>query len=749
MYNPNAPDEPRETGRRSVLGEMLLDFLAEFGRELAGLCIALFGLLVLAGLFTPANSLLTRLYDATRLFLGAAAIPAALLLAGVGIILIANRYSERLSLAWQQIFGFEVILFSLAGILHALSPAESPQAAARAGQGGGHIGWLVSMPFINLLGTAGAVVALALVMSAGFLLAARATRRDLRLLGAFLLTQLGILWVRVQPERRPPEAPPAQPAPRPTPTKKPAAERRQPAPPPPAETPRPKSEKPAAPPKRKERAAPPPVAPPRAAGLPPLDLLRPDSAPAREDADTELKGDVILDTLAAFGVPAQIVAIQRGPTVTQFGVEPGYVKRRDENGQEVLRKVSVNRIQTLSNDLALALAATAIRIEAPVPGRPYVGIEVPNSQTQMVSLRGVMESEAFRKIKSPLAFALGRDVSGAPAAADLASMPHLLIAGATGSGKSVCINAIVTGLLCQNQPDTLRLLLIDPKRVELTSYNGAPHLIAPVIVDMEQVVGALHWVVREMTSRYEQFAGAGARHLVDYNQKALRHGETPLPYLVVIVDELADLMMLAPDDVEHSICRIAQMARATGIHLIIATQRPSVDVVTGLIKANFPARISFAVTSQIDSRVILDSAGAEKLLGRGDMLFVAPDASKLARLQGCFVSDKEIRAVVAFWQKATQAAAPADDAPQPIPAPAYPWEGDEELAEDAGDALFEKAVALLQGKDAISTSYIQRALRIGYPRAARLMDMLEERGYVGPNQGGGKSRDVLMPFEDE
>jgi DNA segregation ATPase FtsK/SpoIIIE, S-DNA-T family len=272
-----------------------------------------------------------------------------------------------------------------------------------------------------------------------------------------------------------------------------------------------------------------------------------------------------------------------------------------------------------------------------------------------------------------------------------------------------------------------------------------------VIVDMDQVVGALHWVVREMTSRYERFAAAGSRHLSDYNQKALRHGEDPLPYLVVVVDELADLMMLAPDEIERNICRIAQMSRATGIHLIIATQRPSVDVVTGLIKANFPARVSFAVTSQVDSRVILDGAGAEKLLGRGDMLFMSPDSSKVVRLQGCFVGDKEIRGVVNFWQKSQQYAAqnaPAE--PAAAPAPLYPWEGDEELEQDDGsDALFNRAADLLKGKQTMSTSYLQRALRIGYPRAGRLMDELEERGYVGPNQGGGKSRDVLVEFEDE
>jgi len=417
--------------------------------------------------------------------------------------------------------------------------------------------------------------------------------------------------------------------------------------------------------------------------------------------------------------------------------------------------VRVSKIHALSNDLALALAAAPIRIEAPVPGRPYVGIEVPNDQTSLVSLRGIMESEEYRRIASPLAIALGRDVSGRPVAADLSAMPHLLIAGATGSGKSVCINALVTCLLCQNRPEVVRLLMIDPKRVELTAYNGVPHLVAPVVVDLNQVVGALNWVVREMDSRYQQFSSKGARHISEYNRQAARRREEQLPYLIVVIDELADLMMAAPMEVEQSICRIAQMARATGIHLVIATQRPSVDVVTGLIKANFPARISFAVTSQVDSRVILDTAGAEKLLGRGDMLFMAPDSSKLARLQGCFVSDKEIQAIVRFWQKTyAYEQAEAEEEPDEEPADTgsddkiYPWE-DDEFESDVGDPLFNDAIGLLEGKTTISTSYLQRALRIGYPRAARLMDLLEEAGYVGPGQGGGKSRDVLYSEKSE
>ena len=386
----------------------------------------------------------------------------------------------------------------------------------------------------------------------------------------------------------------------------------------------------------------------RPGSLPPLDLLTPDERTEISEAAARDKANLIEQTLASFGVPARVVAIHVGPTVTQFGVEPLYIER---NGLQ--RKVRVSRIQALSNDLALALAAPSIRIEAPVPGRPYVGIEVPNTRTALVSLRGVLESPEFQRLRSPLAIALGRDVSGAPAVADLARMPHLLIAGATGSGKSVCVNAIVTSLLLYNGPDRLRLLMIDPKRVELVGYNGIPHLLGPVVTDLKQVVGALMWMTLQMDERYRRFNAAGVRNLEAYNRKvARRAGEDgPLPYIVLVIDELADLMITAPEEVERHICRLAQMARATGIHLVVATQRPSVDVITGLIKANFPARIAFAVASGIDSRVILDQPGAEKLLGRGDMLFMTPESGKLQRIQGCFVSDREIRAVVDFWRQ--------------------------------------------------------------------------------------------------
>ena len=379
-----------------------------------------------------------------------------------------------------------------------------------------------------------------------------------------------------------------------------------------------------------------------------------------------------------------------------------------------------------------------------------MGIEVPNDQIALVAVRDVIESEAFRRLKSPLRFALGQDVAGNASATDLAAMPHLLIAGATGSGKSVCVNSLISCLLLNNTPDDLRLLMVDPKRVELTGYNGIPHLLAPVVVELERVVGALQWVLREMDQRYHKLAQAGCRNVKDYNARLAERGERKLPYLVVIIDELADLMMLAPDETERNITRLAQLARATGIHLVIATQRPSVDVVTGLIKANFPARIAFAVASGVDSRVILDQPGAERLLGRGDMLFQAPDAAAPVRLQGTYISDDEIQRLVGYWQSFAGVITPAPtatggivDAPPPgVPLKQMPLWDDFEADENA-DPLFEEAVDLARRQGRASISMLQRRLRIGYTRAARLVETMESKGIVGPPDPATGTREIL------
>ena len=464
-----------------------------------------------------------------------------------------------------------------------------------------------------------------------------------------------------------------------------------------------------------------------------------------DDEFDRQRARLIEDTLASFGAPAKVVEINRGPTITQYGVEPGFIDSR--NGQ---MRVRVSKIAALADDLALTLSAKRIRIQAPVPSKGFVGIEVPNEAISLVALRDVLESEAFQSLNSILRFALGQDVAGKPAAADLAAMPHLLIAGATGSGKSVSVNAIICGLLLNNTPDDLRLLMIDPKRVELTGYNGIPHLLAPVVVDLERVVGSLQWVAREMDQRYNKLAEAGARNIVDYNSRLAAKGENKLPYLVVVIDELADLMMLAPDETERTITRLAQLARATGIHLVISTQRPSVDVVTGLIKANFPARIAFAVASNVDSRVIIDQPGAERLLGRGDMLFQAPDAAAPVRLQGTFVSDPEIQRLVTYWrmQAGTLDAAEmatggvVDTLPSGVPLQQIPLWDQMEPEEDL-DPLFDEAVDLVRRQGRASISMLQRRLRIGYTRAARLIETMQEKEIVGQPQPGTQGLEVL------
>ncbi|HEY8766443.1 MAG TPA: DNA translocase FtsK [Dehalococcoidia bacterium] len=502
--------------------------------------------------------------------------------------------------------------------------------------------------------------------------------------------------------------------------------------------------------------------------LPPVNALAEAADVEVRPLDNEARSRLIVDTLASFGVDSRVVAINQGPTVTQFGVEPGWeVKTRsvaikDEKGKQVLdrdgrpvtrsevvskTRVRVNRITALANDLALALAAPTIRIEAPVPGKPIVGIEVPNTTTSLVSLRSVIESQAFQKVnsKSKLSLALGKGVSGDSVAADLAKMPHLLIAGATGSGKSVCINSIIACFLVHNTPEELRLVLIDPKRVELTTYNRVPHLaFSKVIVDMDEVVGTLQAVIHEMDSRYRRFAEIGVRNVEAYNKSP--QATHKMPNWVVIIDELADLMMVAAYEVERQICRLAQLARATGIHLIVATQRPSVDVITGLIKANFPTRIAFAVSSQVDSRTIIDGVGAEKLLGRGDMLFMATDAAKPKRIQGSYVSDEDVEKIVNWW---------ANDrfrhlAPDKLDHLLDQAKGEDLAAERAAeeDPLFEAARELALQHSRISTSLLQRRLHVGYPRAARLVDMLEEQGIVSTAEAG-QSRQVLVADEPE
>ena len=467
------------------------------------------------------------------------------------------------------------------------------------------------------------------------------------------------------------------------------------------------------------------------------EILDPGSEPEFDDEEDRARARLIEETLNSFGAPGRVVEINRGPTITQFGVEPELMDTR--NGKV---RVRVSKIANLANDLKLALAARTIRVEAPVPGKGFVGIEVPNEQIATVALREVIDSEAFRRLRPPLRFALGQDVSGNAVAADLSAMPHLLIAGQTGSGKSVCVNALICCYLLHNTPDDLRLIMVDPKRVELTIYAGIPHLLAPVVVDTQKVVGVLQWVLREMDLRYHKLAQAGTRNIAEYNTRIEGSSEKKLPRLVVFIDELADLMMLAPEETQGAITRLAQLARATGIHLVIATQRPSVEVVTGIIKANFPARIAFAVASNTDSRVILDQPGAERLLGRGDMLFQAPDSPAPIRLQGTYVSENEIQRLVSHWSAFQPASATAgglsgiapDTASGGVPLVQMPlWEAMK--AEEDKDTLFDEAVDICRRQGRASISMLQRRLRIGYTRSARLIETMQDKGIIGKESG--------------
>ena len=480
---------------------------------------------------------------------------------------------------------------------------------------------------------------------------------------------------------------------------------------------------------------------PKQTPLPPLDLLVPDPEFIQDQRyihETALK---IEKTLDDFGIPARVIGYRAGPSITQYAVEPGFIEKINIDGNTIKQKIRVSQISTLSKDLALALSASRLRIEAPVPGQSFVGIEVPNPNIQTVRMRSILESPQFVKMSSRLALGLGRDVSGQPVIADLAAMPHLLIAGTTGSGKSVCITSLALGLVMNNTPEQLRLAMLDPKMVELVRFNGLPHLLGKVETEPERMLAVLQWTIAEMDRRYRLLEKAKVRDINAFNERAAERNEDSLPRIVLFIDELADLMMTAPEQTEYSLVRLAQLARAVGIHLIVATQRPSTDILTGLIKANFPARIAFSVASMIDSRVILDSNGAETLLGKGDMLFLSPEASSPTRAQGAFIQDQEIDRVIAYWQQ-------AQDKSYEVP-----WES---LVEDikphggnGSDDLIDKAIELVKTSGKASASMLQRRLRIGYPRAAHLIDELEELGVVGPSQGGGKEREVLITNDEE
>ena len=707
-----------------------LQLSADRKRELVGVVLVALGIVIVVSALSSGRGFLGSTWLKLLAYTvgwGALVIPIGLI--GAGALLVAPGLRRRLpGVDLEGILGAAVLYLVVLATFHAVlgaSDFDQGLSAARAGRGGGLVGAALLSLLVSGLGGAGAVVALLALLLIGVSLTSGLPASE-------LLRGAGRVWQAIQARfpavrfnRRKARPVTSSPARSIAPIAA-AADR--------------------TPPTGRQAFTAEAIGPQLGRedwNLPGIeDILEPGSESKADDELDRKRAKLIEETLRLFGAPATIVTVNRGPTITQFGVEPDFIEAR--GGRKT--RVKVSKVAALADDLALALASRSIRIEAPVPGKGYIGIEVPNAEISVVALRDVMTSPNFEQINSKLRLGLGRDVSGQAIAADLASMPHLLIAGTTGSGKSVCVNALISGLLLQNTPHDLRFLMIDPKRVELTGFNGIPHLLAPVVVDLQRVVPALQWISREMDDRYRRFAREGVRNIADYNARRQAIQQEPLPYIAVVIDELADLMMMAPDETERVLTRLAQLARATGIHLIIATQRPSVDVVTGLIKANFPARIAFAVASSVDSRVIIDQPGAERLLGRGDMLFQAADASAPMRMQGSYVSDAELSRLIGFWKQAAILSAPAEgvrNLPASAPLTQAPlWEEETQPASDR-DELFEEAVAVLREMRRGSVSVLQRRLRIGYTRAARLIDQLEEAGIVGPADRGSGAREVL------
>lgn len=708
-----------------------LNFLLRFQRfgwDAAGvLTLTLALLILLAHLQLTDGALLTPLVILLQRAFGWGIFIIVVGLGVLGLLLLRRRTAKTPLLNWTRVVAFEVATVAMLVLLALMG--EQSLARAEQGLDGGLFGWGLA-EFFTLLMPPPVVAVLAIVLF--FLGMAIATglmaalRREMvaglrRVAAAGESAPVGM--PRPAEQRESSQAPVLTPSGGAAPAAKPRA--------------------PFIPPQfRKNFSLPrngeqqPANVPQRDTRLPPLSLLTDERTSRPDERHINQTAGLIEKTLAEFGIPARVVGFQVGPTVTQFAVEPGFVEKEKGGAEEqaVRQKVRVSQISALQRDLTLALSATRLRIEAPVPGRPYVGIEVPNRASAMVRLRPLMESESFAKAESPLTVALGRDVSGKPVIADLGRMPHLLIAGTTGSGKSVCIAALATCLVANNTPDNLRLVMIDPKMVELVRFNGLPHLFGKVETDLERILATLRWTVAEMERRYKLLEQSHSRNLDSHNKKMARKPDgKPLPRVVVFLDELADLMMAAPDQTEHTLVRLAQMARATGIHLVVATQRPSTDVVTGLIKANFPARIAFTVASSIDSRVILDTPGAETLLGRGDMLFLPPDASAPLRVQGVMVDDAEVDRVLNFWRSAGAA---ATETP--------PWEDlvVQQTADADRDDLLQQAIAVVRETRRANASLLQRRLKIGYPRAARLMDELEALGILAPSENG-REREVV------
>jgi len=736
---------PRRSGSRSPFGRVN----PEVVRSIVAIVFLIVGIVLLVGLLLPGKGALTDwILQVIAPWFGAGRWLLPFLLVGLGIYLERARGPRA---GWARtVAGMTIAYVALLPMVTLLADAGYLKEGS-----GGRVGRLIADPLGSLLSEPGAFVVLACLLVVGVVIALDRPARDLfspvgraaRGVAAALAAPAADAAARVSDASRREAAAPSErgesvrngrgardtaprpeiPAPLPGPTQVSAvfagglpqaggasALEGSPGP-----TPAPRDSD------VTDGADAPAPRQPREYRLPPLTLLEDVAARSSDRGmDHERNAAIISGKLASFGIVSRVVKWNAGPVVTQYEVEPD-------------PSVKVSRIEGLADDLAMALAARTIRIEAPIPGKSVVGIEIPNMDFNVVAIRRILEDPEVAAIPSRIAFALGRDVAGHARAADLARMPHLLIAGATGSGKSVMVNALIASLLMRATPDEVRLILVDPKRVELVDYNGVPHLMVPVITEADRARAALRWAVAEMENRFRRFAGAAARNITSYNETRVDPADR-MPYLVIVIDELADLMMRDGRTVEDPIVRLAQKARATGIHLVLATQRPSVNVVTGLIKANFPSRIAFAMASQIDSRTIIDAPGAEDLIGRGDMLFQPSDLPRPIRLQGVFVSDREVRAVTAHWRAEAE--------------PHYDLsivEDEEEssgtvddLADEDADRLLRDAVAVIQEYDRASASLLQRRLKIGYARAARIIDQLEERGYIGAFDGSN-ARQVL------
>lgn len=662
-----------------------------------------------------------------RLFLGFGA--GAYLLPFIVTLLAVSRLDpQRFPFSRGRYIGLLLAILSGLGLLHIPASTEESLAFADDGRGGGYVGWIVSYALRSAAGSPATVLILFVVFAAGLMLVSNRTP------GQFFA------WVRARRAERAQER-----------LQEAATETPEETPPEVAET----AEHPEAPPEEEgteDSMSALPVFSARALDgiavrgraregdsprlgkrLPPYEApaltLLSDASTRPVSTDIKTTQQVIQRTLETFGIAVDMETVSVGPTVTQYTLKPS-------DG------VKISKIVSLHNDLALSLAAHPIRIEAPIPGKALVGIEVPNKTVSIVRLREILSAEPFKKSTAPLTFGLGKDVAGEVLVEDIGRMPHLLIAGATGSGKSVMINTLLMSLLYRNGPATLKLLLVDPKRVELPLYNGIPHLLSSVVTEAEKTINALRWAVAEMDRRYELLSAARKRDLAGYN--AGRRPEEVLPHIVIIIDELADIMARHAREVENTVIRLAQIARAVGIHLVLATQRPSVDVITGLIKANITSRIAFKVASAVDSRTILDTSGAEKLLGSGDMLFLASDHTKPRRIQGAYVSEEEVKRVVRFLT--SKGAAAYDESVTAARSGASESAFDEN--EEVDDALFHESRRVVVEAGRASTSLLQRRLRIGYARAARIMDLLEERGIIGPPDGA-RPREVLISTMDD